>query len=202
MPPRRKVDYAQNPHVKLSLEDARYRYHFTDSKAKPEIAKGHELILCAQKSDIALILRQCRGWNGSRMRMSSGALGKDSGINIRSPESALENLTARFRWCYVIKERKISAPDLSLRKDVVRDDPTAPFSDNDAWIGIRLRDEDGNPVRNERFQLSKRDRIIVSGRTDRDGGAKVIGLDQGMYDVCFPDIDENEWLRYPAFREK
>lgn len=62
-----------------------------------------------------------------------------------------------------------------------------------AWIEIALVDEAGDPVPNERFEITLPDGSKASGRLDADGLARLEGLDPGTCQVCLPDLDRDAW---------
>ncbi len=61
------------------------------------------------------------------------------------------------------------------------------------WIEIELVDDDGNAVPNERFRIRLPDGSIREGRLDANGRARWDGIEPGTAEVCFPDIDANDW---------
>jgi hypothetical protein len=62
------------------------------------------------------------------------------------------------------------------------------------WIEIELIDEvTKEPIPNERYRLKLPDGSIREGRLDANGRARVDGIVPGTAQVCFPDIDANEW---------
>ncbi len=62
------------------------------------------------------------------------------------------------------------------------------------WIEIELIDEvTREPIPNERYRLKLPDGSIREGRLDANGRARVDGIVPGTAQVCFPDIDANEW---------
>ena len=61
------------------------------------------------------------------------------------------------------------------------------------WIEVELLDDLGEVVPNERYRLRLPDGSIREGRLDANGRARVDGIDPGTAQVCFPDIDANDW---------
>jgi len=61
------------------------------------------------------------------------------------------------------------------------------------WIALLLTDTEGNPMPNEPYQLKLPDGRIVKGRLDNEGKARHDGIQEGNCEVCYPDIDENDW---------
>lgn len=80
----------------------------------------------------------------------------------------------------------------------LRPQPQAPKT----FIEIVLLDADGKPVAGEAFQITLPDGRIQNGNLDRAGFARVDGIDPGVCDVRFPNIDGLEWgrTRPGAFR--
>lgn len=61
------------------------------------------------------------------------------------------------------------------------------------FIEIVLLDQDGKPVAGEAFRITMPDGTVQNGNLDRAGFARVDGIDPGVCDVQFPDIDRREW---------
>lgn len=61
------------------------------------------------------------------------------------------------------------------------------------WVEIRLVDQDGNPVPNEKYRLKLPDGSITEGTLDKNGRARHDDIDPGQCEVSFPDIDAREW---------
>jgi hypothetical protein len=61
------------------------------------------------------------------------------------------------------------------------------------WIEIRLVDQDGKPVPNERYWMKLPDGSEQRGSLDDKGSARVEGIDPGTCMISFPDIDKREW---------
>ncbi len=62
-----------------------------------------------------------------------------------------------------------------------------------SWIGVELKDADGNPLTGVRFQVKGADGRTGGGTTGPDGKAKVEGIPEGSYDITFPDLDAAVW---------
>ncbi len=61
------------------------------------------------------------------------------------------------------------------------------------WVGIRLKDDEGNPIPNEPFRIKLPDGTIVEGTLDSEGKAEIHGIPAGQCQVCFPQIDKDLW---------
>lgn len=62
-----------------------------------------------------------------------------------------------------------------------------------SWIGVELKDADGNPLTGVRFLVKGADGSTGGGTTGPDGRAKVEGIPEGSYGITFPDLDEAVW---------
>lgn len=61
------------------------------------------------------------------------------------------------------------------------------------WIGIKLVDQDGNPVPFARFQLKLPDGSIRIGALLADGTHTAMAVPEGNCEVTFPDFDASTW---------
>ena len=66
-------------------------------------------------------------------------------------------------------------------------------SDLSHWIGIQLKDDQGNPVPGEPYKLKLPDGTTLEGTLDDEGKAEIHGVPEGKSQVCFPKIDKDEW---------
>lgn len=62
-----------------------------------------------------------------------------------------------------------------------------------SWVGIELKDEDGNPVPGERYRVTTSDGQVIEGNLDVNGQAKVRGIEEGNCKVTFPYRDGEDW---------
>jgi hypothetical protein len=60
------------------------------------------------------------------------------------------------------------------------------------WIEIELKDENGNPVPNQRYVIELPDGSKKEGNLDENGHAKIEGIPPGAINVSYPDALENE----------
>ena len=71
--------------------------------------------------------------------------------------------------------------------------PLAPGAGPDkTWLAIRLVDDNGDPIPYEAYELTS-EAGSVSGLLDADGYAREDGLEEGDWQVGFPEIDASEW---------
>jgi hypothetical protein len=95
--------------------------------------------------------------------------------------------------CVEVREHRPSAPP------IVRPAPPRPrprpvaLEDLKTWIEIELLDNEDKPVPNERYLIKVPGGTTETGTLDANGRARITGLDPGMCDISFPDIDLREW---------
>lgn len=70
-----------------------------------------------------------------------------------------------------------------------------PEDKKKTWIEIVLVDENGVPIPNEPYRLTLVSGEKRNGNLDERGFARVDGIEAGMCDVTFPQIDGREWRR-------
>ncbi len=62
------------------------------------------------------------------------------------------------------------------------------------WIDIQMVGDDDAPVPNLRFQVFRPDGTLLGeGRLDDDGCGGFERIEDGDYEVCFPDLDQDAW---------
>ena len=61
------------------------------------------------------------------------------------------------------------------------------------WVGIELVDEDGNPVPDQRYELTLPDGSIRKGTLDANGKAMVRDIDPGTCWVSFVNLPGEDW---------
>jgi uncharacterized protein (DUF2345 family) len=62
-----------------------------------------------------------------------------------------------------------------------------------AWLAIELVDEEGQPVVGAGYILSRNGEVIREGRLDKQGRARLEGLEAGTYFLTFSDFDAGDW---------
>lgn len=67
-----------------------------------------------------------------------------------------------------------------------------------AWLTLRLRTPDGEPIAGERYVVAPSVGDERRGELDSDGHAHLDGLPRGPCRVCFPDIDRGDWRLVPT----
>ncbi|MFP2926080.1 carboxypeptidase regulatory-like domain-containing protein [Pyxidicoccus sp. 3LG] len=61
------------------------------------------------------------------------------------------------------------------------------------WLAIALKDEDGKPVPHTRYVVTLPDGSTREGVLDKNGYARVDGVNPGKCQVAFPDVDGQSW---------
>ncbi len=67
---------------------------------------------------------------------------------------------------------------------------------NKSWIEINLRDEAEQPVPGARYRIKLPDASTQEGNLDGYGHAEYYNINNGVCEVSFPEIEDDEW--YPA----
>src|SRR5690606_18657470 len=62
-----------------------------------------------------------------------------------------------------------------------------------SWVSIEMKDTDGKPVANRQYIIKDKNGKEFAGTTDANGIARIQGLEQGDYEVDFPD--SNTWKK-------
>ncbi len=60
-----------------------------------------------------------------------------------------------------------------------------------SWIEIELRDQEGEPVPGERYEILLPDGSTAKGALDGNGFARVTGFEPGQCKVTFPALDKD-----------
>ena len=95
--------------------------------------------------------------------------------------------------CVEVREQRPGAPASAAPRPPARTRPPVALEDLKTWVEIELVDDDGKPVANEKYLIKVPGGATESGTLDANGRARVTGLDSGMCDISFPDVDAREW---------
>ena len=63
------------------------------------------------------------------------------------------------------------------------------------YVEIELLDDDGVPQAYAAYRITTPDGEVREGRLDRDGCARIDGIDPGNCEITFPELDAGEWRR-------
>ncbi|HWC99284.1 MAG TPA: hypothetical protein VG456_21140 [Candidatus Sulfopaludibacter sp.] len=81
--------------------------------------------------------------------------------------------------------------DHDARKDARKQDSL--LLPTKTWVEIKLLDQDGVVVPNERYRVKLPDGTIIEGNLDENGWMRESGIDPGQCEITFPDIHQLEW---------
>jgi hypothetical protein len=63
-----------------------------------------------------------------------------------------------------------------------------------SWIGIRMVDEEDQPVPGEKYRITLADgETVAEGTLDGKGAARVDGIEPGSCKITFPELDKAAW---------
>ncbi|MCC6360722.1 MAG: type VI secretion system tip protein VgrG [Phycisphaerales bacterium] len=144
---------------------------------------------------------------------SSGVSIQGSAVNINSGGSALSPTSAAIAG--IINPIGPTEPvtgdpgqDVAYEQEGKPFDPLedAPVHDEDEsteeqthWIGVRLYDDNGEPLAGERYLITLPDGTkVAKGKTNKNGEVEVRGIDPGSCTITFPDLDGATWEAGPA----
>ncbi len=106
----------------------------------------------------------------------------------------LEAILCERIWCWERPGISVDAPSVFPSwSPGVR--PTPKPDTKVTWIEIVLVDEKGRPAPNERYRIVLPDGSMRSGQLDENGFQRLDGIEMGICDVTFPDIDGREWSK-------
>lgn len=79
------------------------------------------------------------------------------------------------------------------KEEQAKSDSSDEEDEEPHWIGIELKDEDGNPMPGEEYRAKLPDGKVVTGWLDKEGKARIDGIPKGgQCEVTFPRIHKKE----------
>ena len=129
------------------------------------------------------------------MKAKDGKAG--SAVNPKAPEEAKEAATekpAETQKAAAKQDAAAGSPPGSTQlgsgasSSATQDQPAETH-----WIGIELKDEEGNPVADESFRVKLADGTIRTGRLDAEGKARIEDVPAGKHEINFPRVHGDEW---------
>ncbi|GEM_PF-1311051 len=64
-----------------------------------------------------------------------------------------------------------------------------------SWIALALRDKAGNPIPQELYEVRFPTGLLVRGRLDKEGKARIEGVPPGKAEISFLRRDQDQWQR-------
>jgi hypothetical protein len=140
--------------------------------------------LCAQESMTRLsddeVLGQVSRWLSSgRVKARRPVIRSTAGIGTSEPEPVRESSPAFPLEDHKSRDREKKNRSLLVPKKT--------------WVEIKLVDQDGAVVPNERYRVTLPDGTVKEGRLDEKGWMRESGIDPGQCTITFPDIHHEEW---------
>jgi hypothetical protein len=109
----------------------------------------------------------------------------------------VRELTDAFRQRELValrqRERLSLTPSVLVPEEPTQAPPAEVEKKTKTWIAIALVNDDGEPVPDMPYRLKLPDGAIREGRLDSRGRARVDGIDPGMCEVTFQELDGREW---------
>jgi uncharacterized Zn-binding protein involved in type VI secretion len=123
---------------------------------------------------------------------------KGPDVPIQTIEVDIKNRAIETSWEYILPENKererieypwekYSAPEYYFEVNIGQCKARSRLLSYRDWIEIRLKDQDGNPLANQEYELHLPDGSIQKGKLDGNGYKKVENLPPGRCFVSFPD---------------
>jgi hypothetical protein len=69
-------------------------------------------------------------------------------------------------------------------------DASVISKDKKSWIAIQLVDQNNRPVPGETYRIKLPDGSTVEDDLDKNGSARITGIDAGTCQVSFPNLDK------------
>jgi uncharacterized protein len=85
---------------------------------------------------------------------------------------------------YMFKIETVNSPDVESDE--------SPVLEVKDWVEIKLVDNDGHPLKNEKYIIFIDDGHTIEGNLDDEGYAKIEGLYMDNYFIVFPDLEESD----------
>ena len=83
--------------------------------------------------------------------------------------------------------------DVSYTGEVIPPPPIEQTPPEANWIGIRLKDDEGNPMPGEYFEITLPSGKVIFGTLDVNGYRRMWLPEGGNCEVAFPNLDPDEW---------
>jgi len=179
--------------------------HLVRHERDAEICRNHERHAGARAGQFLQgeIIRAGRGDASvlARLRDLAGRYGLMGDVHRATDAKVLEHVA------WLLDTRRLLAIEcVLLRPDTplvearaTSDAPTPPrqkdIEDPKTWVGIELVDDVGRSVAGQRYSVKVPEGVVYEGRLDAQGRARITGIDPGVCDISFPDIDAREYKK-------
>jgi hypothetical protein len=120
-------------------------------------------------------------------------------IDSTTDENVVADLFAAWenRELHLLKRRirRGSDTEEASRSTPPRSPKRTGSSEIKTWIEIILEDQDDKPVAGIKYRLRITDGSVREGELDGKGSTRVDGIDPGMCEIMFPELDAKRWYR-------
>jgi type VI secretion system secreted protein VgrG len=122
---------------------------------------------------------------------AAGSVGSSSAVSMVEPGDPLEAATGDPGKDFTYSQQPVPYEPFEHAPIHNEDDAT---EEQTHWIGVRLLDDNGQPLAGERYVIQLPDGTKVArGYTDKEGKVEVKGIDPGSCEIAFPDLDGATW---------
>jgi hypothetical protein len=126
-----------------------------------------------------------------------------AGISKEESQADPDKILRQFATLLASGRYKIlGSPIRGLRSGSAEQEPEeraeaakAPQLSNKSWIEFNLRDDKGQPVPGEKYRITLPDASVQEGNLDAMGHAEYYGINAGMCEISFPDLEDDQWGR-------
>ena len=107
------------------------------------------------------------------------------------PATSTTSSSSRSNVEDVVAAAQARQAAIKARDDAMRAQKLA--AKQKTWVTVRLKDQDGNPVPNERYKIVLPDGSVQEGNLNAKGEVSFFEIDPGQCQITFPDLHEKEW---------
>lgn len=132
---------------------------------------------------------------GTQVKINSGGSGgSGSAIALKAPEAPIDARSTTPGQDVTYQTQPGEYPELEAAA-VADETDEREQEQEDSWVEIELVDDDGNPVPQERYEVTLPNGHKIYGNLDDQGLARILGIQPGQCDINFPRLDREGWRR-------
>lgn len=133
--------------------------------------------------------------SGAGMVALSSGIGGEAGSTAQALAKAAQNGAGTIVLAgNEVLSQALGGGDVSTKAGIEAAGQSAADAQK-TWIEIQLTDRDGKPVPNEPYRVETPDGGATEGCTDRNGVARLDGIDPGTCKISFTALDQQAWSK-------